>query len=139
MSKQKRRTGSRPPASMAERGAGAAPDAPLAFLIDHWETFAVLAYASYLEAGRGLVLMDIVDEQATAAYISARAIETTVGGWPDSATEQRVRTYTPAHEVVFVVLRNGAGARTYWLKGRGDASPLAAYQRWRETTPTSSA
>ncbi len=116
-----------------------APDAPLTFLIDHWETFAVMAYAGHLEQGRGLVLMDIVDEEATAAYVSAHAIETTGGGWPDSATEQRVCTYTPAREVVFVVLQNGAGARTYWLKGRGDASPLAAYQRWRASTTITSA
>ena len=97
---------------------------------ENWEPIAGLAWAGYLEGGRGAMLIDFEElegDEMNVMYFSENDIQSTFEGWPDPQLAELVEKYDPETEIV-VIFRHPEEETSYYRLGSPNVPPPSAYK-----------
>lgn len=113
------------------------PDMHEVLLRGQWKDFAAFAYAGFLKAGRGAMVIDlkraaITDSglQVPSFYVAEGGEKLVkLGGWTSDEIADAVRDYDPELDVVFLVWR--LNDEIYHYVASDDLTPRQAYEQRR--------
>ena len=100
----------------------------LSFVLLNWEMAAAFAWKGYLENGRGVVAINVLQSKeappgmpyyfgkSTGYYISTQGMKQVGKGWDWEDAERIITQYNPEAEVVFVFLRIDEGSSVYRVR-----------------------
>lgn len=92
------------------------------FIKDHWVTCAAVAWAAYLNEGRGALVVLVPPGMLTSgdgSYVSISYLAhcgedlKLLGGWPHRYVTDLISTYDPKREVIFMFIDEDENVRFY--------------------------
>lgn len=89
------------------------PDDHMTFIRLQWSRLAAYAWERYQQEGRGALIVDLRNASKSGAMLNVPTYYVAEGsqgldkrgGWPSEEVAEVIRTYDPALDVVFIVLR----------------------------------